>query len=81
MKISYSDEKLRVVVDDELCIARWLDTPDPKHFDEVLRGAQHMSEGLQPITNATTERSRWLLPHLAERPSVARIEAAYAALR
>ena len=150
VKISYSDDKLRVAVDEQLCVARWTDTPDPNHFGEVLRGAQsaavgrravlfnvvdapgklprfsdevrraaqRMSEGLIPITKVTAhvilmdgftgatvrmflstltlltrngaptkvfsaldEGSRWLSPHLTERATSERIEAAHATLR
>ncbi len=35
--LRYADETLRVVTDRRLCVIRWLDSPEARHFAEVTR--------------------------------------------
>lgn len=35
--LRHTDEVLRLAVRDDLCVARWTDTPTPRHFDEIVR--------------------------------------------
>ncbi|MCC6645755.1 MAG: hypothetical protein IT374_09310 [Polyangiaceae bacterium] len=38
--LRHADEVLRLAVRRDLCVARWTDTPTPRHFDEIVRAIE-----------------------------------------
>jgi hypothetical protein len=60
--LRYEDETLRVVTDRRLCVARWLDTPAPRHFAEVTKAFAHAVDGKSGVGLFNVVDARGKLP-------------------